>query len=658
MSIPIKYINAGPMQAQASAKAAMAPGQALENVGNAIAQTGEMGLNVLERVRKVRDTGTSAAFMAKAEEEADRFALSLAKRSDTDAWPQEWKNKADNLRKEAKDLPLSSEAMASLNADLVGWHGKKAIQFETQAVSKELTIGHARVTQSLGYHTARVDKASFDRDLNHAVEAGIYNPAETEAAKRNFQTQAAQYDINRMADENPESMANFPKEEILRHVKGATPEMVDRGVQRAKGIVRERALDLSDTAMDAVFSDQLKTPEMVDANPRFANMRPTMKQQVKDAVRQFQWDKTSDFMASPDEQARVVGNVSKLIEAWDPKSKDMADETSVQIHSEIARLPKGSAIRDKLTRQAQAVRADTWAASTSHGDAAMKAIDAAGKAGRFGKIPDGPEPQSVKRLLDSGFLSNQANLVANGISPEAAATVVAAGDAAETKDKKHAAQLTALRELAPYWHLRGTPTGSKFNQDAFEAMMNYETDVKSVSPEAEAATNSAQLAVEHKIGEAKMKLADFLKTNPKASASEIDDKILEIGGEQTQRDLKSGIYDGKSNSTSSVNIKLSNYGYASDSTSDSNSARGIGHADNQLEDGKSAAISKSLADRLDLKTGDMVQLETSKGTFQVRYDDTVPTTDTRTGDLPETIDIYRKNGSNGWGGKVLKITKI
>lgn len=656
--IPTKYINAGPMQAQASASAAMAPGQGLAKVGEAISNVGEVGLAMAEKTRKVTEAGKINAFMATADEEASKFSIGLSKRSDTDKWSEEWRGQDSAIRERAKGLGLSDSGMADLDSKLVNWSSQRAIHFDTQASTTALGIAKGQTTQSLEYFAARGDSQGFDRTLQTAVDGGLLNPAEVEKAKMHRDSQAAQIDIERMARGNPESMVDFSEEEMLRRLPGATPDMVQRGKQVAKGIVRERALDLSDTAMDAVFSDQLKTPEMVDADPRFANMRPTMKQRVKDAVRQYQGDKTSDFMASPDEQARVVGNVSKLIEAWDPKSKDLADETSIEIHSEIARLPKGSAIRDELTRQAQAVRADTWAASTSHGDAAMKAIDAAGKAGRFGKLPDGPEPQSVKRLLDSGFLSNQANLVANGISPEAAATVVAAGDAAETKDKKHAAQLTALRELAPYWNQRGTPTGSKFNQDAFEAMMNYETDVKSVSPEAESAGNAAQLAVEHKIGEAKMKLADFLKTNPKASALEIDDKILEIGGEQTQRDLKSGIYDGKSNSTSSVNIKLSNYGYASDSTPDSNSAKGIGHADNQLEDGKSAAISKSLADRLDLKTGDMVELETSKGTFQVRYDDTVPATDTRTGDLPETIDIYRKNGSNGWGGKVLKITKI
>ena len=105
-------------------------------------------------------------------------------------------------------------------------------------------------------------------------------------------------------------------------------------------------------------------------------------------------------------------------------------------------------------------------------------------------------------------------------------------------------------------------------------------------------------------------------------------------------------------------IKLSNYGYATDSTPDSWSAKGIGHANNKLIDGTSAAITKTLANDLGLKTGDWFIAKTTKGDFRLRYDDTVPATDKRTGPLPPTIDIYRKTkGSNSWGGKVLGLQK-
>lgn len=105
-------------------------------------------------------------------------------------------------------------------------------------------------------------------------------------------------------------------------------------------------------------------------------------------------------------------------------------------------------------------------------------------------------------------------------------------------------------------------------------------------------------------------------------------------------------------------LKLSNYGYASDSSPDYNSnVRRVGHAENRLEDGVSAALTKSLAKRYGLKTGDMFEITTDKGVMKRRYDDTVPTT-YKGKPLPETIDLYELKGSNKFGGKVTSIKKL
>lgn len=107
------------------------------------------------------------------------------------------------------------------------------------------------------------------------------------------------------------------------------------------------------------------------------------------------------------------------------------------------------------------------------------------------------------------------------------------------------------------------------------------------------------------------------------------------------------------------NLKLSNYGYASDSSPDYNSnVLKIGHANNPLKDGVSAALTKSLAKRYGLKTGDMFEITTADGrTMTRRYDDTVPTT-YKGKPLPETIDLYELNGSNKFSGKVNSIKKL
>lgn len=108
-----------------------------------------------------------------------------------------------------------------------------------------------------------------------------------------------------------------------------------------------------------------------------------------------------------------------------------------------------------------------------------------------------------------------------------------------------------------------------------------------------------------------------------------------------------------------LNIKLANYGYDSDTSPDTNSnILKIGHANNKLKDGVSAALTKSLATRYGLKTGDMFEVTTADGkTMTRRYDDTVPTT-YKGRALPETVDLYETRGSNSFGGRVVGLKKL
>lgn len=109
----------------------------------------------------------------------------------------------------------------------------------------------------------------------------------------------------------------------------------------------------------------------------------------------------------------------------------------------------------------------------------------------------------------------------------------------------------------------------------------------------------------------------------------------------------------------SEGIKLSNYGYDSDSSPDHNSnVLKIGHANNKLEDGVSAALTKGLAESHGLRSGDMFEATLADGTtIQRRYDDTVPNT-YKGKPLPETVDLYNQNGSNSFGGRVIGIKPI
>ncbi len=106
-------------------------------------------------------------------------------------------------------------------------------------------------------------------------------------------------------------------------------------------------------------------------------------------------------------------------------------------------------------------------------------------------------------------------------------------------------------------------------------------------------------------------------------------------------------------------IKLSNYGYASDSSPDYNSnVAKIGHSNNKLEDGISAALTRSLAKRMGIPKGGWFEAVTAEGqTIRRRYDDTVPVS-YKGKALPETVDLYNLKGSNSFGGKIVGIRPL
>jgi len=106
-------------------------------------------------------------------------------------------------------------------------------------------------------------------------------------------------------------------------------------------------------------------------------------------------------------------------------------------------------------------------------------------------------------------------------------------------------------------------------------------------------------------------------------------------------------------------IKLSNYGYASDSSPDYNSnVAKLGHSNNKLEDGVSAALTRSLAKRMGIPKGGWFEAVTADGeTIKRRYDDTVPVS-YKGKALPETVDLYNLKGSNSFGGKIVGIRPL
>jgi hypothetical protein len=263
--IPTRYINAGPMQPKASAGAAMAAGQAVESIGAAITDVGQSTLAVAGKLRKIKEAGAINAFMAQADEEAGRFAIELARRSDTEAWPADWQSRASKLREKAQGLGLSPEAMGALDSQFSNWSSTRSIHFETQAASKELGIARSRTTQALDYSLARGDKEGYERALDTAKAGGVLNPAEEEQARAVFKTNEAALDLDRLVEGNPQGVIDTPEEQFLKTMPGATLEQVAAAKRKAEAKKEDYRVAEMDRAELAMIDGKL-TPQDIEAS--------------------------------------------------------------------------------------------------------------------------------------------------------------------------------------------------------------------------------------------------------------------------------------------------------------------------------------------------------------------------------------------------------
>jgi hypothetical protein len=357
----------------------------------------------------------------------------------------------------------------------------------------------------------------------------------------------------------------------------------------------------------------------------------------------------------PENQALLIGQITATLDTIDPY--DIAARVILEQQLDaVAEGPSKNYLREEIARK---IRGEAPQAADTILKAGMEALKNAADMNDFGPVkPPAAKKVELRDALKAGWLKDIKKLQAQGFSEDQAEAIrEAAREDAALGQKK----FTELWKERPQQSANAAPFDVAV-ADAIRgenATLQWDADIP---PEERAAHEQAARTY----GQAVQEFQAWAARHPKASEADMNTKLRELGSRAGRVAPATTVKPppARRDSSTSMNlpktgIKLSNYGYKSDTTPDSYSARGIGHSDNQLIPGKSAAITKSLATRLGLKHGDKIKVETTKGTFEVYYHDTVPSYDKRTGPLPETIDIYRpQDGSNSWGGKVLNISKV
>lgn len=624
-------------------------GEAMARMGETIAQVGEKGLEIAERARKFDEAGKTAEFLRQRNEEASQFSNELLTRHDTENWTSDFQEKVGKWNEGLKGLNLSPDGMARANEQMADWTSKTKIHLETQAAVKTVERGSAQVR---GLVESSLSTGDFDgavKAVDFGASSGIYSPEMANAAKAKIAERQAEHHLGEDIKSDPRSaLDRLNSPSFINDTPGATLDMRDRGIAQAKAQLRDNMLGTQDRILNGIADGTLDTPAKIAAQGGDLGAADVAELQYKLSLRNDAVEKQR--LSRPDVQAGLIGEISATLRTLAPDDTD----GQVALQRQISDLPPGE-IKNKLSGEFGARIKGESVEAKSYAEFVMGQLDASYDAGRFGK-PGKPDNIATADLVRDGFLKDTGKIQRLGFSEGQAEDIADAAKKDPAAGQKKFIDLWKDRDL-------GSVKASEIEIATAKALKEGNATVGWDSP----ASVAERLVTAQRYGLAKMKMTEYLKLNPQAKKEEIDKQFLKITGAGVMEDAKRKLVPDRPGriepSTSMVlpkgGLKLSNYGYPSDTTPDSNSAKGTGHRNNKLIAGESAAVSKSLADRLNLKHGDKLKIETTKGDFTVFYHDTVPATDKRTGDLPETIDIYRpKDGSNGWGGRVTKVSKI
>ena len=342
--------------------------------------------------------------------------------------------------------------------------------------------------------------------------------------------------IERQINENPlEWNQKLKSADSIKGFPGLGDDDLPRLQKIASSAMKASTGTALDEFNDGLATDKFKTDEEIE-RAFTGRVSPSIVQGMK-STRASQFNEVEAArLKSPEVQNQMMGEVSRSLDGLhDASSKDFENRYSKATFL-LSQL-KDSPEKIRLNDQLKATKGGREAEVKNHADAAFKALKSYNDRERA-NIPKASQI-TTRKLAEDGFLKNAANLTAGGLSEKDAVTIV---DLA--KEKGNSVAQAKLKEL---WPKRGA---GAVNADpmviaTLDALRGDNATVPWNDPRTEDAAIAANLEADRREGERNLRLSEFLRVNPEAKPAEIDAKVLEIGGEQTHRELKSGIYDRK-----------------------------------------------------------------------------------------------------------------
>lgn len=546
-----RYLDIGAPLPQASMQAALAPAKAMEGLSATIQAVGEKGMAIAAKVRRVEEAGKISSYFAQLDQEAGEFTNSLLTRTDSQNWPAEWREKVTQFQANSRKLDLSPEAQHSLALQVQDWSGQRTLRMESLAAKKTVQESRAIIENNINTYSGRGEIDAARAEASRLADLGVM-PSEIEKLDQQISLIGNRKALSESARANPSQLLrDLDSPDFLQMPGNETLSIEDIEYARAEANQQVR---LQLTAASDQFYDKLATGEIrnkadlerefgnhfFEENPRILASFSQILSERNDAALQAQ-------RSTPEYHQAAIGEVSSRLAKLQPQQEGFPFEL-VEIENIAHTLPTGPT-RTHLFSLIEEKKNGIEKEFKSNLELAEQDFTAAFERGGLGSI--NPQKVNMNTLLDQGFLRDPKKMIADGFSPEQAATISQADvdkatlktvfsedEAIALADKEkwtNADHIRVYRALLPKRPNPSSLTG--FEKQAASALIDGDTEFQ-------ADDWSTVLPARRKLGGMLQELREWAAANPDKinDPDAIHRKKTEILGRNVQADFTSSLF--------------------------------------------------------------------------------------------------------------------
>jgi GH24 family phage-related lysozyme (muramidase) len=518
---------------EGSPAAAAAPWVAVENIGARVQKESDDNVWMLNKYQEMNVRRKAAEMELEFDGLRDEYEMEVLKNPNMtpDQAIAGWEKRAGAFK-----AKYQREGMSPLEQDMIGTRSQALIQSGAAKVAQSSYIAGVQNSKQAAINLVNRAEQTGNReqrDQGLDMLASIMPEADIEAQRMASDRRMMTTEVEADIEADPAAMAEKLKDpNFVKDHPGISVDDIPRLQTRSGEVVRKNVGEKLDSFEDGVATGDIKTAD--DIERRYGKLPPRIVADMKASLAKRYDEAEKARIKSPQYQEETAGKVSRLLEGLAGATGEDFENRYAQATfgiSEMEDSPEKIRLREKL----QATKTGRDAEIRDHAGAAFKALDAYNDRERAKLPKEGASRIPVADIVSKGFLKDTDKLKRLGFDDDQAKKIKeAAADPSEGQ-----------RMFIEQWKVRpgGVVNASPIEIAAADAIRSENPDIDWRDPEAEDAAISANMEADRKAGNRQMRLSEFLRTHPDAKPAEIDEKVLEIGGEEAHRELKSGIYD-------------------------------------------------------------------------------------------------------------------